>query len=258
MNFIHSFQSEWLKKRRSLASWLVIVGAFFTPTIVLLVRLKNYQALPKINATEDFWQKLWFTTWESMTILLLPMGIILATGLIMQIEYKNNAWKQLHTTPQNFSTIFFAKLLVILIMIIQVFVLFNIGFFLSAIIPSIIFSSVPFPNSPIPYQLFLETNAKFFIECLPILALQFLISLQYKNFLVPIGVGFILWALGIGMISWEYSYALPYMQATFDFLVSSGNSKRQAPINLQLLAIIYFVVITAVSYFLYVTKNEKG
>src|SRR5215216_6690727 len=99
MNFINSFQSEWLKKKRSLASWLVLVGAFFTPLIILLVRLKNYQAMPKIYAAEDFWTKLWFTTWESMTILLLPMGIILATALIVQLEYKNNAWKQLHTTP---------------------------------------------------------------------------------------------------------------------------------------------------------------
>lgn len=258
MNFIHSFQSEWLKKRRSLASWLVFVGAFFTPTIILLVRLKNYQALPKINATEDFWQKLWFTTWESMSILLLPMGIILATGLITQIEYKNNAWKQLHTTPQNFSTIFFAKLLVILIMIIQVFVLFNLGIYLSAVVPSLIFSSVPYPTAPIPFSSFLQGNFNFFIECLPILALQYLISLQFKNFLVPIGVGFVIWVLGVGINSWEFSYFLPFSQITTDFLISSGNLKREPAINLQLLAMIYFVVITTVSYFLYVTKNEKG
>ncbi len=258
MKFINSFKSEWLKKKRSLASWLVIIGAFFTPTIVLLIRLKNHQALPKLNVAEDFWQKLWFTSWESMTILLLPMGIILATGLIAQIEYKNNAWKQLHTTPQSYTTIFFAKFFVILVMIFEVFVLFNLGFFLSAYIPSIIFSDVPFPTAPIPYQLILETNAKFFIECLPILALQYLLSLHYKNFLVPIGVGFIIWALGIGMVSWQYSYVFPYMQATVDFLVSSDNLKREIPINLQLLSSIYFVIITIVSYILYATKTEKG
>ena len=31
MQFIHCFQAEWLKKKRSLASWLVVIGAFFTP-----------------------------------------------------------------------------------------------------------------------------------------------------------------------------------------------------------------------------------
>lgn len=236
----------------------MIVGAFFTPIIVLLVRLKNYQALPKLNVAEDFWTKLWFTTWESMTILLLPMGIILATALITQIEYKNNAWKQLHTTPQGFSTIFFAKFAVILVMMIELFALFNLGMYLSAIIPSLILSNVPFPTAPIPFQSFLFGNINFFIGCLPILALQYLISLQFKNFLVPIGVGFAIWALGIGMTSWEYSYAFPYNQAVIDFLLSSGNLKREISVNLQVVAIVYFVIFTVASYILYLTKREKG
>jgi len=28
MRFINSFQSEWMKTRRSLALWMVVVGAF--------------------------------------------------------------------------------------------------------------------------------------------------------------------------------------------------------------------------------------
>lgn len=258
MNFINSFQSEWLKKKRSLASWLVLVGAFFTPVIVLLVRLKNYQALPKIYAAEDFWTKIWFTTWESMTILLLPIGIILATALISQLEYKNNAWKQLHTTPQGYPTIFFAKLSVVLVMMIELFVLFNLGMYLSGIIPSLIFSSVPFPAAPIPFKEFLFGNVNFFIECLPILALQYLISLHFKNFLVPVGVGFVIWVLGIGMTSWEYSYLFPYNQGVIDFLRSSGNLKREVSANLPLIAAVYFVVFIIAGYILYITKKEKG
>ena len=39
MAFTDSLGSEWLKTRRSLASQLVIVGAFFTPVIVIGARL---------------------------------------------------------------------------------------------------------------------------------------------------------------------------------------------------------------------------
>lgn len=258
MNFINSFQSEWLKKKRSLASWLVLVGAFFTPTIILLVRLKNYQALPKINSADDFWIKLWFTSWESMTILLLPMGIILATSLITQIEYKNNAWKQLHTTPQTYATIFFAKLSVILVMLFELFALFNLGIYLSGIIPSLIFGIIPFPAADFPFKMFWFGNVNFFIECLPILALQYLISLQFKNFLVPVGAGFVIWALGIGMTSWKYSYLFPYNQGVVDFLKNSGNLKWEISVNLPLIAVIYFIIFTIAGYFFYVTKKEKG
>ena len=256
--FINSFQSEWLKKKRSLASWLVIVGGFFTPSIILVASIKNRSTLSVRYASDEFWQKLWNQSWESMAAFLIPVGIILATGLITQIEYKNNAWKQLHTTPQNFATIFLAKMLVILVMMVQVFVLFNMAMYLSAVIPSLIFSNVPYPIAPIPYSQFLQGNVNFFIDCLPILALQYLISLQFKNFLVPVGVGFAIWFLGIGLNSWEYSYIFPYIHSTLDFLVSSGNLKRSFPLNLQLLAVIYFVIITIISYILYVTKNEKG
>lgn len=258
MEFVYSFQSEWLKKKRSLAAWLVIVGAFFTPGIILLVRLKNYAALPKINAAEDFWRKIWFTHWESMAVILLPVGIMLATGLITQIEYKNNAWKQLHTTPQSYTTIFFAKLLVIALMLIQVFVLFNLGIYLAAVVPSLL-TNAPYPSAPIPFQFVLESNFKFFIDCLPILALQYLLGLQFKNFLVPLGVGFIIWVLGIGSISWEYNYIFPYTYIGLDHLMSSGqNANKVLPASVQTLAIVYFSVFLTGGYVLYLMKPEKG
>lgn len=260
MTFINSFQSEWLKKKRSLASWLVLGGAFFTPMIILTARIKNHAALPALYVSDDFWRKLWNQSWESMEVFLLPIGIILAMGLIAQIEYKNNTWKQLHTTPQGFMTIFSAKFLVILLMLVEVFVLFNVGIYLSAVIPSMLFSNLPYPTAPIPYLNFLHANINFLVDCLPILALQYLLSLQFKNFLVPIGTGFVIWFLGIGLLPWEYSYIFPYVHSTLDFLISSNQfgNRKIPPVNIQLLAVIYFALITIVSYLLYVTKKEKG
>ena len=72
-------------------------------------------------------------------------------------------------------------------MLAQAFLLFNIGIYLSAVIPAALFSNIPYPVAPIPYRSFLNTNIRFFVDSLPILALQYLISLQFKNFLVPIG-----------------------------------------------------------------------
>lgn len=260
MIFINSLHSEWLKQRRSLAAWLVIVGGFFTPSIILMARIKNAHKFSGAYRAEDFWIKLWNQSWESMAAFLLPIGIILAVALITQIEYKNNTWKQLHTTPQRFSTIFFAKFVVILIMLAQALVLFNIGIYLSVVIPAALFSNLPYPEAPIPYRSFLSANINFFLDSLPILALQYLISLQFKNFLVPIGAGFVIWFLGIGMLSWEYSYLFPYVHSTIDFLIGSGQfgNRKIPPVNIQLLAVIYFVVITTVSYVLYLTKKEKG
>lgn len=258
MNFIRSFQSEWLKKKRSLASWLVFAGAFFTPLIILMAGIKNHSLLAKSYTESDFWLRHWNKSWESMEIFLLPIGIILAIALIAQIEYKNNAWKQLHTTPQAFTTIFFAKFTVFFIMLVEVFALFNLGVYLSAVIPAVLFDDVPFPTAPIPFRTFWNANVNFFVDCLPIAALQYLLSLQFKNFLVPIGAGFAIWFVGIGMLAWEYSYFFPYVHGAISYMTAIGQMKREIPFNVELLALVYFTAFMIAGWFLYVTKNEKG
>lgn len=259
MTFIYSFQSEWLKRRRSLASWLVLVGAFFTPSIILASRIKNHARLPALDASGDFWRRLWYQSWESMEVFLLPIGIILATGLVAQIEFKNNTWKQLHTTPQWLTTIFFAKLLVVLLMLVEVFALFNVGVYLSAVVPSLLFANVPHPAAPVPVADFWRANVNFFVDCLPIVALQFLLSLRFKNFLVPVGAGFAIWFMGIGLLSWEYSYIFPYNHGAINFLTATGHfDGRKLPADPETFALIYAAAFTLAGWSLYVNRKEKG
>ncbi len=256
INFIHCFQSEWLKKKRSLASVLVVVGAFFIPAIILVAKLVRHETLYSASMSNRFWETLWNDALESMAIFLLPLGIALATSLITQIEFKNNTWKQLHTTPQSLTTIFFAKLSVILVMMVQFFILFNIGIYLAGIIPTLFFSGVPYPEEPIPFLFFFKENVKYFIDCLPILALQYMISLQFKNFLVPVGGGIAIWILSIAVLGWKHGHWIPYSYCGLNYL--RGIGKYNSETQIHLFAIGYFIVFTVISYILYLTKKEKG
>jgi hypothetical protein len=258
-SFIHSFQSEWLKKKRSLSSWLVIVGGFFTPLIIIIARLVHHEQLAELYAKDNFWNQLWKSSWESMAIFLLPVGVILATSLITQLEYKNNTWKQLHTLPLNLTTVFFSKLLLLMVMVLQFFILFNIGIYLSALIPWLLVNGVPYPKAPIPFAAILKEDGFYFIDCLPIIALQYLISLQFKNFLVPVGIGFGLWIASLGALSWKFGYLIPYTYCPLNFLKAQNGGRVATPgINIHLMAVIYFTVISTVSYIMYLTKKEKG
>lgn len=257
--FIHSFQSEWLKTKRSLAFWMVVIGGFFTPSIVIVARLFHYDKLQQIYADDNFWNLLWKNSWESMALFFLPLGAILSTSLITQIEYKNNTWKQLHTLPLTYTTIFFSKLAVILVLMLELFVLFNLGIYLSALVPYLLVSGTPYPAQPLPYMFFLRENGLYFLDCLPIVALQYLISLKFKNFLVPVGLGFVFWITALGALSWKYGYIIPYTYGMFNYLKDVTETRAIVPeANIHLLAIGCFIVITAVSYFLYLTKKEKG
>jgi len=259
LHFAHSVQSEWLKIKRSLALWIVVTGAFFVPVIVIATRITHYKDLPALYASPNFWPALWHSLWESMAVFLLPLGIILATALVAQIEYKNNAWKQLHTLPVTLSTIFFSKLSVILVMLIAFFALFNTGIFLTAIIPYLVVPGVPYPTGRIPYTDFAHQNIEYIIVCLPIVALQYLMSLKYKNFLIPVGIGFLLWVSALASLSWEYGYLMPYTYCMFTYIKTGSSAKATVPTaDLRILALLYFIVITTISYILFLTKKEKG
>jgi lantibiotic transport system permease protein len=256
--FLNSYKSEWIKRRRSLASWLVVIGAFFTPAVIVVARLAHRDGLPKLYASAGFWMNHWNTSWESMAVFLLPMGVMLSASLITQLEYKNNTWKQVHTTPLRYTTIFFSKLAVIMTLVVAFFVLFNVGIVLSALVPPLVLGDVPFPGIP-DVVVFLKQNGYYFLDCLPIVALQYLISLNYRNFLVPVGAGFLLWVASIGVLRWKYSYIMPYSYTMFHFLGGSERGKAIVPpINFHLIAVVYFVVFVVVGYVLYVNKKAKG
>jgi hypothetical protein len=253
--YIHSFQSEWLKRKRSLASWLVVCGAFFTPAVITVAKIVRHKNLEAASGLPNYWEALWKSSWESMAIFLLPLGAILASSLITQLEFKNNSWKLLHTTPQSYRVIFLAKLLVILVMMLQFLVLFNIGIYLSGVLPGMLFG-VPYPREPIPYLHFLEENGRYFVACLPIIALQYLISLRFRNFLVPVGAGLVLWILSVAVLSWPYGHWIPYTYCSFNYLKDQAKFSHHFP-SISF-ALGYFSLFTVSAYILYLHQKEKG
>lgn len=257
-SFVHSLQSEWLKTRRSLAAWLVILGGFFIPLIMLTARLLYPDRLPGDSAAPDFWEAFFGKCWQMMALFLLPMGVILATTLLSQLEFRNNTWKQLHTTPQYLTTIFFSKLAVILLMLLQFLILFNLGIMVAGFLPHAIYG-VAYPQEAFPFEFFLTKSAWFFVDCLPIVALQYLISLQFKNFMIPLGAGIGLMVASLIALEWEYGYFIPYTYCPYNFFeLRKVAGMGPQSVNVHFWALGYFVLFTLLSYVLYITKKEKG
>jgi hypothetical protein len=258
-SFVRSVHSEWLKQRRCLAQWVALAGGLFVPAILFILRTKRAQLLPAMYASPTFWTTLWAQAWNSMATVFLQMFIIVAVSVIVQIESRNNAWKQLHASPQPLATIFFAKLTIIIAIVVEMFVVFNVGMYLTAALPALFVKGVPYPASPLPVRLFLRGNLAYFVDILPIIAIQYLLSLRFKNVVVPIGVGMALWFVAIAGISWEYNYLLPYGYCAMTFVMQSGEIvHRSPPVQVPLLAFGVFVGSTAVGLAAYVLQRDRG
>jgi hypothetical protein len=257
--FTHVFHSEWLKRKRSFASSLVLGGSLFTPVIIIVARLIRPRGLPALYAMDGFWPSLWRSSWESMAVFFLPLGAILATSLITQIEFKSNAWKQVHTLPVSTAAIFLSKLGVILVMLVQFLLLFNAGIYLSGMVPYVLVPGVPHPKGSFASLPLLRENAQYFLACLPIVAAQYLMALRSHNVLIPIGIGFMAWVGALAAVSSKLAVWWPYGYTIVHYLRGTPKGAHFAAYGgLHWLALIFFLLLTALSYLLFVSRNEKG
>lgn len=255
MTFIHSFGSEWLKKKRTAASWLTILGAFFTPLIFLFYQLAHFDQLYHLSQSPDFWESVFDHCSGFLCTMLLPLGAILAVSLITQIEYRNTTWKLALVTPQSLTTIFFSKFAVIVFMFVQFFILFCIGVYLCGMLPALVYRGIPFPVEKFPIEILLKFCVKCFFDALPILAIQYLLGLQFKNFLVPLGLGIGLYVASMIALSWKYGYTVPYIYLPLNVM---RGSSVDPDVNRHIFAGIYFGLLMLISYILFITKKEKA
>jgi hypothetical protein len=256
--FFFSFSSEWLKRKRSYTMPLAAASAFFIPTIIFLACFRRIDGLPSLYRAPGFWEGLWLQAWESMAFMILPMAIMLVASLIAQIEYRNNAWKQVHATPQSLATIFLAKLAVILIIVVQLVMWFNLALYLAGILPAVIFASVDAPASPIPFAHFARRDLAFIVDVLPIVALQYLLALRFKSFVAPVGIGMALWILSVGTMRWKYNYLVPYSYAGIDYLMVEYRRSLALPSSTQVIALGWFVAITTGGFVMYTLRTDRG
>ncbi|HPI11497.1 MAG TPA: ABC transporter permease, partial [Catalimonadaceae bacterium] len=241
-----SFQSEWLKRKGSSASWLTLAGGLFVPVLVLLARLVQYNQTLMDGSSEGAWLIVFNRCWLFMGVFLLPIGIVLAASLIAQIEYRNNTWKQVFASPLTLNQIFWSKFLVVVVMLLMFFLYFNMGIGFAVLVPSVVFPDVPFPKDGIPFWEMFQRNGLFLVLCLPVLGIQYGLSLHIRNFMVPIGFGFALFLTSLIAMSWHFGYLLPYCYTAME--VIKRDNQTDPMMNTVYWALGYFGLATFLNY----------
>ncbi len=253
MKFINSLRGELMKIKGSALLWLSIIGTLLIPVAFIIRDIVLGIHLNALEIGQQAWMMQYARITEPFIAFVLPMGIILICSLIAQVEYKNNNWKQVHTTPQRYTTIFFAKYTVLFLLAGLVFLLLLLGVYLLGAIPALILDG-SFPNQGFPIGSMLTEIVKCFIIVLPIIGTQYLVSMRFENFLVSIGVGLAFFVGTILIIQSKFSFLSPFSYA-FNY-VNKGMPDLSHKMYMQ--ALVFFVVLTVLNYILYITKKHKG
>ena len=211
MNITTTLHAEFLKIRRTYLIRLCIFTAAFIPLVLFVFDNNTPQGIAEVS--RDPWNIYFKTGWRELGVIILPIFIILICTMIPQIEYRNNTWKQVMTSPQPYSHLFFSKFIMIQFLILLLLVCYNLFTAISLIGVQLFKGDVGLWQHGVDWKKQLLLNARLYVAVFGISALQYWMGMRFRNFVGSIGIGVALWIISIIVMvnfKWEHVNLLPF------------------------------------------------
>ena len=225
MNLLISLRSELLKTRRTASFYLTLIGAAVGPVIFLLNVLLDEDELD--GTSKDPLNALFKMLSEMNGVALFPFFIILICTLLPQVEYRNNTWKQVFTSPQTKANVFLAKFMNVHLLMLIFLIATHLFMFLTIVAINFIKPDLDLFKYPFNESIVIVNAANAYLIMLAVCAIQFWIGLRSRNFIAPIGIGFALWLLGTIMAIQINSSLVHYFPYSFQAYLVSPKLKLQ-------------------------------
>jgi lantibiotic transport system permease protein len=227
MDLLISLRSELLKTRRTASFYLTLIGAAIGPVIYLLNVL--FDEGEANSLVKDPLNALFKVLSEMNGVAFFPLFIILICTLLPQIEYRNNTWKQIFASPQTKGNVYLAKFMNVHLLMLVFLVATHLFMFLSIVGVNLIKPSLNLFKQPLNGTAVLVNAANAYLLVLALCAIQFWMGLRFKNFIVPIGIGFALWLMGTIMAVQNKSDLPYYFPYSFPAFSVSTTLKPEIP-----------------------------
>jgi hypothetical protein len=178
-------------------------------------------------------------------------------SLVVQIEYTNNTWKQVYASPRSYADIYFSKFFVALSLIVLWIVLLSLFIIISGYILETANNDYVFSGNPIPWKTLSTIAVRMFVAVFGITAIQYWISLRFRNFVTPIGIGMALLTAGLLIRQWEYISYYPYAHSLLVYFPNPGLEKETAD-KAILNSVIECIIMLGLGFYHMCIRKEKG
>jgi lantibiotic transport system permease protein len=193
MSLIHTLKSESIKTKRGATLYFTLIAAALVP-IILLINFFGGEI--SAETRKDTFNAVFKVGFEIATIAIFPMFIVIVCTLLPQIEYRNNTWKQVFSSPQKLSDVFIAKFLHVQSLIILFLFAFNVFMIVVLFLANAMDPSLDVFGKQVHWSTIGNKNLDLYLAVLGISAIQFWMGLRFRNFLIPLGIGFAGWIGG--------------------------------------------------------------
>jgi lantibiotic transport system permease protein len=224
MNLLISLRSELLKTRTA-SFYLTLIGAAVGPVMYLLNILLDEGESDSLK--KDPLNAIFKILSDMNGTALFPLFVILICTLLPQIEYRNNTWKQVFASPQTKLNVFLAKFMNVHLLMLVFLIATHLFMFVTIVGVNFIKPGLNLLEQPLDGNRILVNAINAYILCLAICGIQFWMGLRFRNFIVPIGIGFALWLTGTIMAVQYKSNLVFYFPYSFHAFPVSTKLKSQ-------------------------------
>ncbi|MFE8701923.1 ABC transporter permease [Cytobacillus sp. FJAT-54145] len=221
---VNVLSSEFLKIKKS-SIWGLI---FISPLLSTLVGL---------GETMDETMNPWLGTIGLMSFLHALLFLPLLTGVfsafVCRFEHIGGGWKQLLSMPVSRNNVYISKYLLVMGLLALTQLLFLAGL--------IVIGEIKGFEGPIPWNMVTTSVVGGWIACLPLAALQMLVSVAWSSFAAPLAINVILTIPNILVVnSAEYGPYHPWAQPFLAMMPRSDESFGALNVSPETL---YFVIL---------------
>lgn len=257
----NSISAEFLKLKYAPIIWLFCFSLFSVCAIVFLANYMDVNSV--VGMGNSPWPRNLMAGLAIFSIFILIPFCVMFISTGMFVENHAQGWKFLYTTPQSRVSIFFSKLISVLLIIfilllfMQMLILITL-YGLDLIMPEFEFRHYS-PDLPDFFINFLHS----YIAVLAVIGIQFFMSLRFKGFLIPMSFGVVMFVVGFIVstinkplvLCSPYSYAgivKDYNMFTIDNI---GVTHDHWLSNVEMYSIAIFMVCIGLALFLELRRN---
>jgi len=191
MSFIKSLRSEILKNKGTSVWYVSGLLEFFIPCILIVEYSIHENTQDKVGLNP--WNILIRDGFLLFNVVILPLYTLLITTLSPQVEYRNNTWKQVLTSPQSFTNIWVGRYVNIILMIVLFAITQALMLIITGLAIGLIFPAYGMFDHPIQAIVLVTSTCKSIVCVLGMSSALFWLGMRSKNFIIPLVVGFLIW-----------------------------------------------------------------